>query len=80
MDPDPLVRGTNPRIRIRTKMSRIPNTVRYLVKGWAMSLSHFLEICMHSSVDRLHIESFRCSWIHLGSFPRLSFLEKYNFQ
>jgi hypothetical protein len=26
MDPDPLVRGTDPRIRIRTKMSRIPNT------------------------------------------------------
>jgi hypothetical protein len=27
-EPDPLVRGTNPgiRIRIRTKMSRIPNT------------------------------------------------------
>jgi hypothetical protein len=24
--PDPLVRGTDPRIRIRTKMSRIPNT------------------------------------------------------
>jgi hypothetical protein len=26
LDPDPLVRGTYPRIRIRTKMSRIPNT------------------------------------------------------
>ncbi len=28
MDPDPLVRGTDPgiRLRIRTKMSRIPNT------------------------------------------------------
>jgi hypothetical protein len=25
-DPDPLVRGEDPRIRIRTKMSRIPNT------------------------------------------------------
>jgi hypothetical protein len=25
-DPDPLVRGTDPGIRIRTKMSRIPNT------------------------------------------------------
>jgi hypothetical protein len=25
-DPDPLVRGTDLRIRIRTKMSRIPNT------------------------------------------------------
>jgi hypothetical protein len=25
--PDPLVRGTDPGIRIRTKMSRIPNTV-----------------------------------------------------
>ncbi len=25
-DPDPLVRGTDPRIRIRNKMSRIPNT------------------------------------------------------
>ena len=24
-DPDPLVRGTDPGIRIRTKMSRIPN-------------------------------------------------------
>jgi hypothetical protein len=27
MDPDPYVRGTDPRIWIRTKMSRIPNTV-----------------------------------------------------
>jgi hypothetical protein len=26
LDPDPLVRGTDPRTRIRTKMSRIPNT------------------------------------------------------
>ncbi len=26
-DPDPLVRGTDPRIQIRTKMSRIRNTV-----------------------------------------------------
>ena len=25
-DPDPLVRGTDPGIRIRTKMSQIPNT------------------------------------------------------
>jgi hypothetical protein len=25
-DPDPLVRGTDPGIRIRTKMSRVPNT------------------------------------------------------
>jgi hypothetical protein len=29
MDPDPLVRCTDPRIRICTKMSRIPNTGRY---------------------------------------------------
>jgi hypothetical protein len=27
LDPDLLVRGTDPRIRIRTKLSRIPNTV-----------------------------------------------------
>jgi hypothetical protein len=27
-DPDPSVRGTDPEIRIRTKMSRIPNTGR----------------------------------------------------
>jgi hypothetical protein len=26
LDPDPLVRGTDPVIRILTKMSRIPNT------------------------------------------------------
>jgi hypothetical protein len=26
LDPDPLVRGTDPRIRIHTKMSEIPNT------------------------------------------------------
>ncbi len=26
LDPDPLVRGTDPGIRIRTKMSRITNT------------------------------------------------------
>jgi hypothetical protein len=29
LDPDPLVRGTDPRIRIRTKMSQIPNTAFY---------------------------------------------------
>ncbi len=29
-DPNPLVRGTDPGIRIRTKMSRIPNTALYL--------------------------------------------------
>jgi hypothetical protein len=28
-DPDPLVRGADPRIRIRTKMSRIPNNAYY---------------------------------------------------
>jgi hypothetical protein len=28
-DPDPLARGTDTGIRIRTKMSRIPNTARY---------------------------------------------------
>ncbi len=28
-DPDPLVRGTEPRIRIRTKISRIRNTGSY---------------------------------------------------
>jgi hypothetical protein len=26
MDPDPIARGKDPGIRIRTKMSRIPNT------------------------------------------------------
>jgi hypothetical protein len=26
LDPDPVVRGTDPRIRIRTEMSRIPNS------------------------------------------------------
>jgi hypothetical protein len=26
LDPDPLVKGMDPGIRIRTKMSRIPNT------------------------------------------------------
>ncbi len=30
LDPDPLVRGTDPGIRIRTKMSRIPNTAHNL--------------------------------------------------
>jgi hypothetical protein len=30
VDPDPLVRGTDPAIRIRTKMSRIPNTAKSL--------------------------------------------------
>jgi hypothetical protein len=29
MDFDPLVRGTNPVIRIRTKMARIPNIEKY---------------------------------------------------
>ncbi len=32
-DPDPLVRSTDPRIRIRTKMSRISNTASHLVKS-----------------------------------------------
>ncbi len=31
-DPDPLVRGMDPRIRIRIKMSRIPNTAK---KSWS---------------------------------------------
>jgi hypothetical protein len=30
--PEPLVRGTDPRIRIRTKMSRIRNTALMVVK------------------------------------------------
>jgi hypothetical protein len=30
-DPDPVVKGTDPRIRIRTKMSRIRNTDRKTV-------------------------------------------------
>jgi hypothetical protein len=29
LDPDPLVRGTDPGIRIRTKISRIPNTTNF---------------------------------------------------
>ncbi len=29
MDPDPFISGMTPRIRIRTKMSQIPNTARY---------------------------------------------------
>jgi hypothetical protein len=29
MEPDPLVRGTDPRIRIRTNISRIRNTAEY---------------------------------------------------
>jgi hypothetical protein len=32
-DPDPLVRGTNLGIRIRNKMSRIPNTVLQCTYG-----------------------------------------------
>ncbi len=31
LNPDPLVRGTDPGIRIRSKMSRIPNTADYLL-------------------------------------------------
>ena len=37
----------------------------------------YLEICIDSSVDKLHIESRKCSWIHFGNFPFLSFLVKY---
>jgi hypothetical protein len=42
MDPDPdqLVRSKDPRIRIRTKMSRIPNTV-YTVLHFEPSGLHF---------------------------------------
>jgi hypothetical protein len=36
-DPDPLVRGTDPEIRIRTKMSRIPNTA---IKGVVFNTCH----------------------------------------
>ncbi len=32
-DPDPLFRGTDPGIRIRTKMSWIPNTAFYIPKN-----------------------------------------------
>jgi hypothetical protein len=38
-DPHPLVRGTDPRIRIRTKMPRIPNTVCY---NWDKMLQFYL--------------------------------------
>ena len=38
-DPDPLVRGTDPEIRIRTKMSRIPNTASQDVPCLRLSLS-----------------------------------------
>ncbi len=37
-NPDPLVRGTGPRILIRTKMSRIPNT------GWMFDFIRDLPI------------------------------------
>jgi hypothetical protein len=30
-DPDPLARGTDPGIRIRTKMSQTPNTVSLIL-------------------------------------------------
>jgi hypothetical protein len=55
---------------VRTNLFPFTLSQSYLVKGWAMSLSHFLEICIHSSVDKLHMESLRCSWIHLGSCVR----------
>ncbi len=45
-DPDPLVRGTDPRIQIRTKMSRIPNTEVF--KGPFLSALFYL-----GRVDRM---------------------------
>jgi hypothetical protein len=44
-DPDPLVRGTNPDPRIRTKMSRIPNTALCLPSSLKCILQcHVIEI------------------------------------
>ncbi len=37
-DPDPLVRGTDPRIRIRTKMSRIPYTVFTCINFYSLQI------------------------------------------
>ncbi len=42
LDPDPLVRGTDP--SIRTKMSRIPNTVHYV--KMELKLLTFLTVCV----------------------------------
>ncbi len=42
-DPDPLVRGTDPGIRIRTKMSRIPNIGCVLLKTCLVSIILFCD-------------------------------------
>jgi hypothetical protein len=41
LDPDPLARVTDPRILIRTKMSRIPNTVSIVLSNIADRASHY---------------------------------------
>lgn len=43
-------------------------------KGCAICLRKYLATCTPSSTVRLRLESVRCSWIHRGSFPRLSAL------
>jgi hypothetical protein len=44
--PDPLARGANPGIRIRTKMSRIPNTDRKILLGSLLQcLKSLLSFC-----------------------------------
>jgi hypothetical protein len=45
LDLDPLIRGADPRIRIRTKMSRIPNTGMLYLKSVGKNFRlHNLEV------------------------------------
>jgi hypothetical protein len=45
-DPEPLVRGTDPGIRIRTKMSRIPDTASHIsVQFCSIYVERYLHSC-----------------------------------
>jgi hypothetical protein len=47
-DPDPSVRGTDPRIRIRNKLLRIPNTDFYYVIHLARQIHSKSELILNS--------------------------------
>jgi hypothetical protein len=54
-DPDPLVTGTDPRIRIRTKMSRIPNTEKTLCIGSLGDIQNAVIMSLSLSYQNMNV-------------------------
>ncbi len=68
-DPDPLVRDTDPRIRIRTKMSRIPNTpILYCKKFNPRSVKTGVSLTINcKTVYDVMLLHFQCSTLFTGN-------------